>query len=289
MKLNRICFAEEGGDGSGGGGGDGGGNTPAALLNADGTFGENWHTALGDEFSPHAATLANFKNVAGLAKSYVHLRTHGPAYPEEGAAPEDVTRFHALARVPAEGTPTAYGLTLPEGITDADKGVFDALAKVAHAHHVPAPGMKALVDTFQKIQGEQIQGYQDAVAASQKAAEDALVAEWRGAFEANKSTVRHLAGKLAEQAGVNPESEQFGAMVNNPEFARIMLQVSKLTSEDGIRTPTNLGDLRSAQQKADSIMDGSDPMWGKQYTEGNTQQRQAAYAEVCRLLQAAAK
>jgi hypothetical protein len=240
-------------------------------------------------FSPHAATLANFKNVGGLAKSYLHLQRHGPAYPEDGAAAEDVMRFHALARVPAEGSATGYGLTIPEGATDADKAVFSKIAQVAHANHVPAPGLKALVDTFQAMQTEQVKSFEDALATQRKTAEDALVSEWRGNFEANKSTVRHLAGKLAEQAGVSPEAPGFVEMVNNPEFARIILQVSKLTSEDRLRAPGNLGDLRSPQQRVDSIMDGSDPVWGKKYTTGTTQDRQEAYAEVSRLMQAAAK
>jgi len=285
MKRFRFLFSPEG-DGSGGG------TIPppaATPFNPDGTFGEGWHTALGDEFAPHAATLGNFKNVAGLAKSYVHLQHHGPAYPEEGAAAEDVTRFHALARVPAEGTPTGYGLTIPEAASDADKAVFAKIAEVAHKNHIPAPGLKALVATFQTMQAEQVAKFEDAMAANRKAAEDALVGEWRGNFEANKSTVRHIASKLAEQAGVNPASPAFAEMVNNPEFARVMLQVSKLTSEERIQAPGNFGDLRSPQQRAQSIMDGSDPVWGKQYVAGNTQQQTAAYQEVARLLQEAAK
>ena len=297
MKRFRFLFAPEGDPPAGGG-------TPApdvipaptepvpvapAVFNPDGSFGADWHVALGDEFSAHAATLSNFKNVGGLAKSYLHLQRHGPAYPDEGASPEDVTRFHALARVPAEGTATGYGLAIPEGATDADKAVFSKIAEVAHKNHVPAPGLKALVDTFQSMQAEQVQAFEAEITNQRKAAEDSLVAEWRGNFEANKSTVRHLAGKLAEQAGVNPQSASFAEMVNNPEFARIILQVSKLTSEDRLRAPANFGDLRSAQQKVDSIMDGSDPVWGKKYTAGSKSDREAAYNEVSRLLQEAAK
>ncbi len=264
---------------------------PAAptVFNPDGSFGADWHVALGDEFSAHAATLGNFKNVGGLAKSYLHLQRHGPAYPEDGATPEDVTRFHALAKVPAEGTAMGYGLAIPETASDADKAVFSKIAEVAHKNHVPAPGLKALVETFQSMQVEQVQAFEAEIANQRKAAEDSLVAEWRGNFEANKSTVRHLAGKLAEQAGVNPQSPSFAEMVNNPEFARIVLQVSKLTSEDRLRAPANFGDLRSAQQRVDGIMDGTDPVWGKKYTAGTKAEREAAYNEVSRLLQEAAK
>ena len=50
-------------------------------FNPDGTLGENWFTALGDEFAPSADALKPFKDVKSLAKSYLHFRKSGPAYP----------------------------------------------------------------------------------------------------------------------------------------------------------------------------------------------------------------
>lgn len=270
----------------------GGGAAPVVvaapvLLNPDGTLGENWHTALGDEFSPHAAQLATFKDVKGLAKSLIHFRSTGPAYPGEGSSPEDVTRYHALAQVPAEGTPTAYGIALPDGASDLDKSVLDRVAKVAHASHMSAPAFQSVVAEYQKIQQEEQVKFADAAAAQQKASQDALVSEWRGNFEANKSTVRHLAGTLAAQAGLDPADPAYAAMIDNPAFARVILEVSKLTKEDSIGTPAGMGDLRSPQQKADAIMDGSDPVWGQKYVAGNREAKMAAANEVARLLGAA--
>ena len=260
--------------------------TPATpvYFNPDGTFADNWHAGLGDEFSPHAAQLATFKDVKGLAKSLIHFRANGPAYPGEGASAEDVTRYHALARVPAEGTPTGYGVTLPEGASDLDKSVMDRVSKVAHASHMSAPAFQAVVAEYQAIQQEEQLKFEDAAKAQQKASQDALVAEWRGNFEANKSTVRHLSGTLAAQAGIDPASPELAAMLDNPAFARVMLEVSKLTKEDSIGTPAGLGDLRSAQQRADAIMDGTDPIWGAKYRSGNSEDQVNAYNEVKRLL-----
>lgn len=284
-------FSEEPGDGGGGGGG-----SPAAApvaapsaFNPDGSFADNWHAALGDEFSPHAEALKNFKDVKGLAKSFLHFRSTGPQYPGEASAPEDVTRFHALAQVPADGSPMAYGITLPDTASDLDKSVMDRLSKVAHAAHMPAPAFRAVVAEYQKMQQEEGQKIADAEAAAQRAAEDALVGEWRGNFEANKSTVRHLATTLATQAGINPDSPAFGAMVNNPDFGRMMLEVSKLTQEDRIRAPQGMGDLRAPQQIADSIMEGKDPVWGQKYVHGTREEKVAASREVARLLSLAAK
>lgn len=274
-------------------GGDQGGGSAAAIatpppapvhFNPDGSFGETWTAALGDEFSPHADALKPFKDVKGLAKSYLHFRSTGPAYPGEGAQPEDVTRFRGLAQVPAEGTPTAYGITLPDTASDLDRSVMDRLAKVAHEGHLSAPGFQKVVSEYQKIQAEVAQAFQDEQTKAAKAVQDDLIASWRGDFEMNKSTVRHLASTLASAAGINSDDPSFASMVENSAFGKMMLEVSKLTREDGIRTPAGMGDLRSPAQIADSIMDGSDPIWGKKYKEGTDEEKRAAYEQVSRLL-----
>jgi hypothetical protein len=270
----------------GGDGGGGGSSTPPAPVhfNPDGSFAEGWTSKLGDEFSPHADALKDFKDVKGLAKSYLHFRKTGPSYPTEGAQPEDISRFHALAQVPVEGTPTAYGLALPEGASELDKSVLDRITAVAQKNHASAPAVRAMVAEYQAIQAEVQQAYEDEQAKATKAAQDDLIAAWRGDFEVNKSIVRHLATTLAAQAGIAPEDASFASLVDNPAFGKMLLEVSKLTREDSIRTPAGMGDLRSPRQIADSIMDGSDPVWGKKYKDGTDDEKRAAYQEVARLL-----
>lgn len=263
--------------------------TPPQFFGTDGTLAENWHLGLGDEFSPHAAALAPFKNVAGLAKSYLKFRGNGPSYPTEASTTEDISRFHALAQVPVEGTPQGYGLTIPEGASDLDKQVFYDLSKVARDNHVSAPGFRKLVEAYQTIQTKAEKDFSDAATQQEQAAQDSLIQAWKGDFEANKSTVRHTLQTLAAQSGVSPDDPHFAAIANNPALARIMLTVAGLTREDGMHAPAGFGDLRSPQQKADAIMDGSDPTWGKKYTEGSAAERNEAYNEVKRLLNAAGR
>lgn len=271
-------------------GGEGGGaavvTPPAAPVhfNPDGSFSEGWTAGLGDEFSPHADALKDFKDVKGLAKSYLHFRKTGPSFPGEASTPEDITRFRALAQVPVEGTATAYGLTLPDTATPEDKAALDRITAIAQKNHASAPALRAIVEEYGKMQAEVMQAAADAEAKAMQAAQDDLIATWRGDFEVNKSTVRHLATTLATQAGINPEDPSFTSMVANPAFGKMMLEVSKLTREDSIRTPAGMGDLRSPSQIANSIMDGSDPVWGKKYKEGTDEERVAAYQEVSRLL-----
>jgi hypothetical protein len=114
-----------------------------------------------------------------------------------------------------------------------------------------------------------MQQQQDWQAAQRRQSEDALVAEWRGDFEANSSTARHFTVKIAEQAGVSPENAV--RLAGDPDFARMALAMAKLTREDGLKTPAGTGYLRTPRQRADEIMRGTDEQWGRLYQEGNRQ------------------
>lgn len=281
MKLRPILrhqAAPEGGDTGGGTA------TPPTAFNPDGTFSENWTLSLGDEFAPHAQSLKDFKDVKGLAKSYLHFRGTGPAYPTHQTAPEDIARFHSLAKVPTEGTATAYGLQIPEGIAPEEKGMYDRIAAVAHKAHAPAPVVAAIVAEYQAIQSQVIAAEQERVATEQQAAQDQLVAKWGSKFEENASIARHLIQTMSSSAGIPVDDPSLAGLLNNPAFAQIAVEFAKHTSEDRTRLPAGFGDIRSPQQKANSIMDGSDPVWGKKYTAGTTEEAQAAYNEVSRLL-----
>jgi hypothetical protein len=116
-----------------------------------------------------------------------------------------------------------------------------------------------------------------------QADQDALVSEWKADYAANKSTVKHYTGNFAREAGLDPDSPELKALTEFPAFNRIMMQVARNAGEDGIRQPIGTGDLRSPAQQAAAIMDGSDPIWGKKYTEGSREDQLAAYREGARL------
>lgn len=262
-------------------------STPPPLIGPDGTFAENWPSALGDEFTPHRDALAQFKDAKGLAKSYLHFRSTGPAYPDEQTAPEDIARFHSLAKVPAEGTPTAYGLSIPEGIAPEEAAIYDRITAAAHKAHAPAPAVAAIVAEYQAIQVDIIAAETARQQEATQAAQDELVTKWGAKFQENKSIARHMTETLASQAGIDPAAPSFQTLLDNPAFAQMAVEFAKLTSEGTTRVPAGFGDIRSPQDKANSIMAGEDPVWGKKYTEGTTEEQQAAYSEVSRLLAAA--
>lgn len=257
---------------------------PPVHFNPDGSFAEGWTAGLGDEFSPHADALKDFKDVKGLAKSYLHFRKTGPAFPGEASQPEDIARFHALAQVPVEGTPTAYGLTLPEGASDLDKTVLERITAIAQKNHASAPAVRAMVSEYQAIQTEVDKDYQQQIANQEKARQDYLVEKYRGNYEMEMSTFRHHANNVLNEIGVEADDPARAELMKNTIFTEVVLNYAKRSAEDGIRTPHGTGDLRSDAEKATAIMDGSDPAWGKKYKDGTDDEKREAYKVVSRLL-----
>lgn len=259
--------------------------TPAAGAPTDfqNSLPENWITALGDEYAPHAEALKNFKSVGDLAKSYLHFRKTGPAYPDENSTPQDIERFRTLAKVPE--TPEGYALTRPESLPDGvlwDDTVAAELAAVAHKYHIPAPALKALAEAQVTAEAKRAADYtvQQQQAQAQLQTELTAVLGKGAEWERNTANIRHLVGTLAEKAGLDADSQDVKSLFASGAAIKILHQVAKLTQEEGIRTPTGYGDLRTNQQRASDIMRGKDPEWSQKYKEGDPE----AVAKVAKLL-----
>jgi len=261
--------------------------SPAPAFSRD--LPENWFLAAGDAFAAEADTLSRFKTVDDLAKSYIHLRKTGPAFPGQAATPEEVERFRALAQVPP--SPDQYGIQkpadLPEGLTwdDATLGEF---AKIAHANHVPAPAFKALVDSFTAAEAAKVQAMAQAEQQAFAQAQAQIRAELgptQADFETNAARINHTVAVLAEKAGIDPQDSSLAAIRSNPAMIRILHQVTKMTQEDPTRAPSGYGDLRGPREKAEDIMHGRDPEWSQRYKDGD----RAAADRVAKLLDQATK
>lgn len=247
---------------------------PAAAAPTDfqNSLPENWITALGDEFAPHADALKNFRSVADIAKSFLHFRKTGPAYPDENSTPQDIERFRTLAKVPE--TPEGYALTRPESLPDGvlwDDNVAAELAAVAHKYHIPAPALKALAEAQVNAEAKRAADYNAQQAAAQTQLQSELTAVLgKGAeWERNTANIRHLVGTLADKAGLDADSPEVKALFASGASIKILHQVAKLTQEEGIRTPANYGDLRTNQQRARDIETGKDPEWSQKYKDGD--------------------
>lgn len=264
----------------------GGGSTPKEAA-APAAELAPWYTALGEDFAPHHKTLANHKGdmvpmPITVAKSLIHSQKTGPTYPDESATPEDVQRFHSLAKVPVEGSSMAYGLKIPEDASDDDKAIFERVAKVAHSSHVSAPGLQNIVKEYQAIVNEAIekqeQEHKETIEADKRAylkflGKDAV---------AKDQTAIHTANKFADMAGLSPEHKD--QLLSMPFFKQFAFGISRALTEDGISAPQGFGDLRSNQERANDIMSGKDSVWGDKFKNGTAEEQAEAYNQVKKLL-----
>jgi hypothetical protein len=253
---------------------------PPPAIGPDGSLADNWFLSLGDEAAAHAKDLGKHKHLKSLITELDYFRKNGVEYPVPGAPPNVVERFRAVAGVPAD--PAGYqldasALGLPEG-AELDTDLLAAVTTAAHAAHTPPAALQSIARAFSELAAKRAAEAEAAEAATRKAAQDSLVAEWRGDFETNAATVRHYTARLAETVGVAPE--EASALANNPAFARIILAVSKLTAEDSSRTPHGFGDLRSNTQKIAAIKSGDDPYWSPLYHSKIEADRLKAYEHV---------
>lgn len=251
----------------------------------DGKLAENWFLELGDEFAPHAKDLQKHKDIRSILTELDYYRKNGAEYPNENSPQNVIDRFRKIAGVPE--SPEGYGLSaekmqLPEGV-EFDSELATAIAETAHKTHTPPAAVAAIVETFNKLQLQRMADAQAAQAKALKDAQDALVAEWKGDFQTNASTVRHIASKLAETAGLDPSDTSIATLANTPAFARMMLEVSKLTAEDRITTPSGFGSLKSPTQQIADIKAGNDPVWSPKYNSRNEQDKVAAYEHIKKL------
>lgn len=245
---------------------------PAAASPFTNELPPNWYSQLGDEWTAHADTLNRFNTVADLAKSMLHFRKTGPAYPDENATTEDIARFRAAAKVPE--TPDGYTLKpekLPDNVT-WDDNTAKQFAEIAHKHNVPAPAMQALMQAQIEIEANRAQSLlaqQEAETEAARAEMVAVLGKDPFEFQKNAGMINHMIQTLATQAGITPDSPHLQALGRNPDAMKLMFQVVKMTSEDNFRRPTSFGDLRTPAQKASDIMTGKDPEWSQKYKEGD--------------------
>jgi hypothetical protein len=268
--------------------------TPPAAppIGPDGKLAKEWYLTLGDEFAPYAKDLEKFQDIRHLVQQYKHFQKNGVEYPAgPDADPKTVERFRSIAGVP--DSPDGYGLTaetmkLPAGM-EFDGELAAAVTAAAHATHTPPAAVQAIASAFNDILAKRATDAAAAAQAQAKEAQDQLVKEWRGDFDRNASTVRHLTARLAESAGITPEDPSIQQLANNPAFARMIHQVSNLIGEDRVRTPSQFGDLRSPTQKIQDIQSGNDPVWSPKYFKGTDKEKQEAFEYVSRLREQAAQ
>lgn len=243
--------------------------TPTALPTE---LPPNWFMQFGDKFAQHAPTLERFKTPEDLVKSFLHFRTAGPAYPGAEATPDDVEKFRAIAQVPKDAA--GYALTPPENLPaglEWNAEAMNKIAEIAHANHVPAPAMQALVAAQMEMETARLtaQANAEATRIAEARAEMQKTLGTGHDFERNAGMINHMITTLADKAGIAPDSPGLAAIGTNPDALKLIFQVVKMTSEDNVRRPAGFSDLRTKAQRADDIMSGKDPDWSSKWKTGD--------------------
>jgi hypothetical protein len=254
MKLfnHRLLFNQAGDGGQGGGGagagGQGGGAAPAfreQVFQPDGSFSQDWHRHLGDEFKDAAPQLSRFKSFADLTKSFLHgqkqLSTR-PQMPDDKAAPEQIAAWRTHLGLPTEDA--AWDVAKPEKLPDGiewDDGLAKEFAGWARQSHVNPKALGSFVEKYNALAAERGKSASEKHKAEAMLAlqndEKALREAWGKDFDSHK----HLALKAAATSGL-PANHY---ALTDPEVMKAFHKLAIATGEKpavGGANPTLGGD-----------------------------------------------
>lgn len=239
----------------------------AALIGADGKLGENWFLALGDEFSTKAKDLGKHKHIRTILQELDYTRKNGVEYPSDSSTENSVSRWNQIANVPESAEGYDLASYLPKG-DDLDPGFVDKISQAAYKSHAPPQVVAAIAKAYTEYAAIKLEQFEKEIQQNFAQAQDSLIKDWGSDFEVNASKSRYLTGKLAERAMIT-DTTQLEEMLAMPDFHRIMLQVGKEVREDSVTHSSGYGDLRSPQDRIESILNGSDPVWGAKWKAGD--------------------
>ena len=233
------------------------------------------------DFAPKAHEYGipeQWKSVGGIVESYKDLqRSKGP--PGSDGTPEQISAYRQSNGVPENANSEAYGITLPEELTDAySPEALNEIVKVAndssHLGHVEM--IQAVVSKFGELE---ISGRGQA--AEETATEQAAqLAENSKSLEAdpNFSGDRRTAALQTTANGLNASLDALGEDQNseaakdiarNPLMLRVIHHFASKTTQDATNLGSTVSDLRSPEEQANDIIGNPNNPLYKSYHEGD--------------------
>ena len=195
--------------------------------------GGDWRASLSEDIRENPS-FSKFKDVNGLAASYVNLQSHlgrdKIAKPVTDSDWDDVYEF--LGRPESADK---YEVALPDGLPDEVAAQFteqrlSAFKQEAHRLGLNANQVKSLVAWQAGNVSEQHEAYKGIIDQSIEQGEIALKAEWGRAYNQNV--------KFAQQAFVEYGGEQLAAKMeasglgNDPDVLKAFANIAKTTMAD---------------------------------------------------------
>lgn len=174
------------------------------------------------------ATLQKFKDVGGLAKSYLELQKmtgSSVRIPGENATPEEQAKF--FARLGRPESPEKYALQrpeLPEGMK-WDEKLEGEFRSTAHQIGLNDKQAQALLGWYSKWQLGQMENFE----AGMKQTEEALKKEWGGDYEGKKALAQRAVVKLVDEEAQNILLNT--ALGNNASLIKLFARVGEILGE----------------------------------------------------------
>ena len=208
-------------------------NAEAVSVTEKSTDAGDWRASLSEDIRENPS-FSKFKDVNGLAASYVNLQSHlgrdKIAKPVTDSDWDDVYEF--LGRPESADK---YEVALPDGLPDEVAAQFteqrlSAFKQEAHRLGLNTNQVKSLVAWQAGNVSEQHEMYKGAIDQSIEQGEIALKAEWGRAYNQNV--------KFAHQAFVKYGGEQLAAKMeasglgNDPDVLKAFANIAKTTMAD---------------------------------------------------------
>ena len=198
--------------------------TPAGIIGEDGNFSENWRESLPEEMRAEKG-LENFKNLAGLAKSFLDTkRMVGKdkiAIPNENSTEGEWDAFYIAAGRPT--TAGDYNLKRPEELPEEhfSQDLVNKAQDLFHKIGLSQNQADALMAFNTGNTLVALQNQQNADELFVKELQDGLHADWGNAYEQKKHFC-NLAineGVLGDEAFQTRAAQKFGS---DPDGMRLL-------------------------------------------------------------------
>jgi hypothetical protein len=280
MRIRNLILRDPGDDDSGGGGGGGDDNT-----------GNEFVATLPEDLRKDPS-LQDFKDVASLAKSYVHARSmigsDKISKPAAGWQDEQWGEFYRSIGRP--DSPELYQLekeTIPEGIEIDEERLGEAKATLHAAGLTNKQANKVMGHYFESIKRQQdaVEGERQAMAQAQ---ETKLRKEWGENYAGNMEVVKGVLGKFGDDALLAWLKDD-QAVGNSPLLSKFMFSIGQAMLDDSASSLAE-GVLVTNQSRAAQEIKQleNDPMFMKQYLSRGVPGHDEAVDRMLRLQRIAA-
>ena len=181
-------------------------------------------------------SLKDFKDVGGLAKSYVETKklvgAQGIKPPADDAPDEEWGAYYGkLGRPESPEKYTFKPPALPEGMGEVDAEGLDGFRKQAHAVGLTDRQAQGILDWYGTYHVAGVDKLTQHTATERKGAETALKAEWGAAYPRNISLARQTVRDLfADSPTLASAVENAG---NNADLVRGLVRIGERMLEHG--------------------------------------------------------